>query len=83
MQPKEKARQLKVEAMQQEEKKKNYDQEGGSFVGGELSYLIEGKNPNFFMKAKSLETLIFHQSQKTLISYRNLYLHFSSKLLLF
>ena len=45
MQPKEKARQLKVEAMQQKVKK-SYDQEGGSFVGGELSYLIEAKNPN-------------------------------------
>ena len=49
---------------------------------GEGSYL-GGVNPNFFMKAKSLETLIIDQSQKTLISYRNLYLHFSSKLLLF
>ena len=46
MQPKEKARQLKVEAMQQEEKKKSYDQGGGSFVGGEVSYLMEAKSPN-------------------------------------
>ena len=75
MQQKEKAKQLKIEAMQQKVKK-SYDQEGGSLVGRGLSYLIERKNPNFFMKAKSLETLISHQSKKTLISYRNLYLLF-------
>ena len=44
MQQKEKARQLKVEAMQQKVKK-SYDQEGGSFVGGELSYLKKSKEP--------------------------------------
>ena len=39
MQQKEKAKQLKIEAMQQKVKK-SYDQEGGSFVGGRalLSY---------------------------------------------
>ena len=42
MQPKEKARQLKVEAMQQKVKK-SYDQEGGSLLGrgGLLSYRSE------------------------------------------
>ena len=63
MQQKEKAKQLKIEAMQQKVKK-SYDQEGGSFFwGGEISYLRK-KNPNFWRKAKSLESLIFPSKPK-------------------
>ena len=47
--------------------------ENPSIEKGELSFIIflhtgkeaiSGVNPNFFIKAKSLKTLIFHQSPK-------------------